>query len=1132
MTQYSIDPDPGNRRLSAVGIRVAERLLLNIGVSLVWATLPGNGILSAQTSGAEFFEKNVRPLFVQRCFACHSTSPMGGLRLDSRESILKGGGRGPAVVEGKPNQSLLIRALLQTDDSLKMPPGKKLSEAEIATLAQWIAMGAPWAANQSPTATPAAQKFWAFIPPKDPATPKVKNTGWVRSPIDAFVLAGLEAKDLKPAPPASKRELIRRATFDLTGLPPTPEEVQAFLNDQKDDAFARLVDRLLASPRYGERWGRHWLDVARYADSNGLDENLVYRNAFRYRDYVIQAFNKDKPYDQFVREQLAGDLLTEGQDLATTYERWTATGFLSLGAKMLAEDDPVKMEMDIVDEQLDTASRAFMGMTVGCARCHDHKFDPIPQADYYSLGGIFKSSKTMENFKVVATWHEYVLAPPEDRERLKVHLEKIKAKNKEAAAVTQTENRKLAEEARQKVGAYLLAASDVLRYEQIALKPVLSAGRSATPDAIVREASSFERGNAPKKLEKGKTNVVEGQKGPWFAEYDVTVPAAGEYELDMLEEETGGGTADIQVNGVLLKKGAAPVENRAASPDAGGWSVTGIFPLTAGLNTLRLEHKSRFPYFEKLLLAPNPLPKGSPTPLSNIQISRQYGINPGYLDHWVEELRRSKGAPHSVLFAWYAFQAQRSLDEKSLSGWTSPAAKLFEGFHPKSTEELAARYQELSREASRQWQALEASRPSADQSKLDDDMEDLTPKTAPQQVLSDAGLDAVRELLYEKAGPFRAPDDSKQYFQAAAQEQLASIEKSRKELEESKPDFPRAMGVTEGPKPSDVPIHLRGSHWTLGPTAPRGFLSAITVEKPPAIPEGQSGRLQFAQWLTQPDHPLTSRVMANRIWRWHFGRGIVPSVDNFGRLGERPTNQPLLDWLAVRFTEQQWSIKEMHRLIMLSNTYQMSTTYDAHAAEADPENTLLWRANRQRLEAEPMRDAIMAVSGDLDLAEGGSLLSYKDRQYVSDTEKRGSMDYDRNRRAVYIPVVRSSMYEVFQAFDMPDPASSTGDRNATVVAPQALFMMNGTVVLRHTHTMAEQLLKRTDLDDSGRIRDAYERALARPPSAKEIDSALSFIAQVDRAMESRKTDPAERRTFAWQSFCKALLSSNEFIYLN
>ena len=1089
--------------------------------------------LSAQITGPDFFEKNIRPLFIAKCYGCHaSATPMGGLRLDSREAILKGGGRGPAIVDGKPNESVLIRAVRQTSDDLKMPPGGKLSDAEVALLAQWVAMGAPWSSEpaKASNASAPAEKFWAFVPPKDPKLPAVKDSAWVKSPIDAFVLAGLEAKNLKPAPAATKRELIRRATFDLIGLPPTPEEVKAFLADDRPDAFARVVDRLLASPRYGERWGRHWLDVARYADSNGLDENLVYRNAWRYRDYVINAFNKDKPYDEFVREQLAGDLMTKGQDLATTFERWTATGFLSLGAKMLAEDDPVKMQMDIVDEQLDTTSRAFMGLTVGCARCHDHKFDPIPQADYYSLAGIFKSSKTMENFKVVATWHEYVLAPEEDRERLTAIIEKIKAKNKEAGALIREEDHKLAEVARRKLGAYLLAASDLLRYEQMTVAPVLSGGKTAPQGAVLREAASFDRGNVPKKFEKGKPNTVEGQKGPWFAEYDVTVPAAGVYELDMLEEETGGGTADVAVNGVVLKNGAAPVENRAASPDAGGWSVTGFFPLKAGHNVVRLEHKSRFPYFEKLLLTPNPLPKDSAVPLSTLQIARQYSINPGYLDHWAEELQRAKGAPHSELFAWFAFQADHRLDAQNLSAWTSPAAKLFEGFHPKTAEELAARYEQLADEADRQWHAYEAAHPP--DKPVDDEAEDLAPKAAPKQILADGGLDALREMLYAKAGPFRAPDDSRQYFPAEARAQLEAIEKGRQELEKSKPDYPRAMGVMEGSKPADIAIHLRGSHWTLGRVVPRGFLHVIAGDNQTPIPAGESGRLEFAEWLTTPNHPLTSRVMANRIWRWHFGRGIVPSVDNFGRLGERPTNQPLLDWLAVRFVEHGWSIKELHRLIMLSNTYRMSARYDEHSAEVDPENKLMWRANRQRLEVEEIRDAIMAVSGDFDLAMGGSMLSYRDRQYVSDTEKRGSVDYDRNRRAVYMPVVRSSLYEVFQAFDLPDTATSTGDRAATVVAPQALFMMNGTVVLKHTHEMADQLLKRQDLDDAGRIRDAYERALSRPPSPGEIDRALSFIAQIDRAMLARKPDDAERRLFAWQSFCKALLSSNEFIYLN
>ena len=933
---------------------------------------------------------------------------MGGLRLDSREALLKGGTRGPAIVPGKPAESLLLRAVRQ-DGTLRMPPSGKLKDAEIAALAQWIEMGAPWGPGKI-TQTEPGKKFWAFVPPREPQAPQVRNAAWVKSPLDAFVLSALEAKGLTPAPPADKRTLIRRATFDLTGLPPTPDAVRAFLDDTRPDAFARVIDRLLASPRYGERWGRHWLDVARYADSNGLDENLVYRHAWRYRDYVIQAFNKDKPYDLFLKEQLAGDLLPAADD-ATSFERWTATGFLSLGAKMLAEDDPVKMEMDIIDEQLDTSARTFMGLTVGCARCHDHKFDPIPQADYYSMAGIFKSSKTMENFNVVAKWHEYVLAPEAERQKLQEHLDKIEARNKEITRISGAENKRLIEEARGRVGAYLLAADDLLRYEKIALQPAGTRGQPS-PAAVKRDAGTFDRGNAPRTLQKEKNNVPTDVKGPYFAEYDATVAAAGEYQLDMLEEETGAGTLDVWINGVLEMRGKSAVTNRKASPEAGGWSVSGVFPLAAGKNTIRLEHKSRFPYFEALLLSP--LPGNVEAPRSLEQAGRKYSVNPSFLAQWVEEMRRSKGAPHSVLYALYAYAGKQRLDGDALSGWTSPAAERFRGFNPKTREELAARYQELFVEADRQWQELEKTRAALPKEK--------TPRNNVKQAegLSDAGLEAFRELSYAKAGPFSAPGDAKQYYPAAVREQLTALETERKALEDATPDLPRAMGVRDGEKIANLQINIRGSHWTLGEEAPRRFLRVVAGDNQPPIPPQQSGRLQFAEWLAKPDHPLTSRVMANRIWRWHFGRGIVPSMDNFGRLGEMPTNQPLLDWLALRFVEQGWSIKRMHRLIMLSSTYQMSSAYNAGAFETDPENTLLWRANRRRLEAEAIRDAVTAVSGEIDLTMGGTILKFKDRQYVSNTEQRGGANYDLPRRSVYMPVVRSSMYEMFQAFDLPD----------------------------------------------------------------------------------------------------------------
>jgi cytochrome c553 len=1095
-------------------------------MKLIWAGLfvICVNVNAANQDGSDFFEKNVRPVLVRQCLACHSspTSPMGGLRLDSREGMLKGGAHGPAVVPGKASESLIVRAVRQFE-TLRMPPSGKLKDADIAALAQWIEMGAPWgAAAESRKPADAGKQYWAFIPPRAAEPPQVHDAARVQSPIDRFVLAQLESKGLKAAPPADKRTLIRRATFDLTGLPPTRDEVRAFLADTQPDAFARVVDRLLASPRYGERWGRHWLDVARYADSNGLDENLVYRHAYRYRDYVIQAFNKDKPYDLFVKEQLAGDLLPKPASEAETFERWTATGFLSLGAKMLAEDDPVKMEMDIVDEQLDTTARTFMGLTVGCARCHDHKFDPIPQADYYSLAGIFKSSKTMEDFKVVARWHEYVLAPEPEREKLKEHQAKIEAKSKEIASLTRTENGKLIKEARSHAGAYLLAAADVLRYEQIPLRAL--ANGSGAGNGVRRTADSFDRGNVPRKLEKEKPNVDPKSTRPYLAEYDITVASAGSYQLDFLEQESGSGTVDVAVNGVLELRGKRPVENREASPDEGGWSVAGVVPLKAGHNTIRLEHRTRFPYFEALLVSA--LPAGASAPLSLQQVSRQYGINPGFLDNWVEEMRRSKGAPNSVLFALEAFTSKGSLAGDALAGWTSPAAERFRGFLPKTREQLAARYQELFNEADREWEKAEKERGPVPEPKSDAD-------AAKQEIkLADPRIDAFRELAYAKAGPFSAPDSARQYYPEEARTQLEQLEKERKELEQATPDLPRAMGVREGNKIANLPIHIRGSHWTLGEEVPRRFPRIIAGENQPPIPPGQSGRLQLAEWLTQPGHPLTSRVMANRIWRWHFGRGIVPSVDNFGRLGEAPTNQPLLDWLALRFEQQGWSIKQMHRTIMLSSTYQMSSAYDAHAAEVDPENTLLWRMNRRRLEAEAIRDAVTSVTGIIDLTAGGPILTYKDREYVSNTSRRGGTDYDVPRRAVYIPVVRSSMYEMFQAFDLPDPSTPNGDRNSTVIAPQALFMMNASLVLKATRAMAGKLLSETGVDDSSRVREAYETVFARPPEASDIDRALTFVAQVDKAMENRETDAEKRRLFAWQSLCKALISSNEFIYVN
>ena len=1076
-------------------------------------------------SGSEFFEKEVRPLLAGNCFECHSSTgnvAMGGLRLDSRRGLIAGGGRGPAVVPGDVEASLLVRAVRHRDETLAMPPAGKLAEDDLAILERWVRIGAPWGA-EAPSQEPGRHSHWSFVAPKNPAVPEVWDTDWVRTPVDVFVLSKLETAGLSPAAPADRRTLIRRVYFDLIGLPPRPEEITAFLDDGAPGAFSRVVDRLLSSPRYGERWGRHWLDVARYSDSNGVDENLVYKNAFRYRDYVIDAFNKDKSYDRFIAEQIAGDLLPPSENLATQFERWTATGFLTLGPKMLAEDDPVKMQMDIVDEQLDTMARAFMGVTVGCARCHDHKFDPIPTADYYALAGIFKSSKTMENFKVVAEWHEYVLAAQPDRDALDAHLRLIEAKNDEIAAITDAQNEILVGDGWTRAGDYLLAANEVLRSREIEIDPILSDGASDAGNGgtIVRNAGEFDRGNVARELAKGSKNAADASKGPFYAEFDVEVAEGGEYQLDFMDLATGNGTADIRINGLLMKGGAPAVNNRVASPDAGGWSVSGVFPLKSGKNEIRLEHESRFPYFKAIAIAPSRLPESVGAPKAEVRVSREYGLNPGFLEQWVERLNRDKGATASILYAWHAFRDGSALDE-----WESPAAKALGDRTYGSKEELAGRYQELFDLAVDRWRSLHPEAVSIDYTN------ERYKEESEEPALPDPGLEEFRTFLYEKYGPFRPPKLARIYYPEDVRRNLKKLDGEHKELEARKPEFPRAMGVREGSEIGDIPVHLRGSHWTLGDSVPRGFLSAISHEPRPKIPEGASGRLQLAEWLVKPDHPLTARVMVNRLWRWHFGRGIVPSPDNFGRLGQEPSNQPLLDWLALEFVHSDWSIKRMHRLILLSSTYQMSTSFDAKAADADPENRLLWRASRRRLEAEPMRDAIVYLSGGLDLSMGGSILDVRDRARVASTRSRGKLDYNRNRRAVYLPVVRSSLYDVFGAFEFADPSVPNGDRGEAVVAPQALFMMNGSLMLRHTRRMADRLLEREDLDDAGRVRDTYEHVLARPPHPGEIDRALTFIARVEKSLGDRAPTPRERRARAWQSFCKAMIGSSEFLYVN
>jgi len=906
----------------------------------------GQALLAAEPSIAdvEFFEKQVRPLLVKQCYECHSAGEAGGgLTLDSRDGVLKGGDSGPAIVAGKPDESRLIEAVRYKNPDLQMPPKNRLSANEVAILEKWIALGAPDPRTDTIAVAPPplsgmsieeGRKFWSFQPLVQPAVLKVRRSDWVRTPIDAFVLSKLEAADIEPAPIADKRTLIRRATFDLTGLPPTPNEIAAFLADDLPDAFDRVIERLLNSPDYGVRWGRHWLDVARYADSNGLDENLAFGNAWRYRDYVIEAFQQDKPFDRFLIEQIAGDLLPEA-DNATK----TATAFLVLGAKVLAEPDRVKLEMDTIDEQLDTIGKTFLGMTIGCARCHDHKFDPVKQADYYALAAIFKSTQTFAstNTGAIKHWHEYELATTAEREALKKVDAEIAEKKKAASGYKSSAVAKLRSDARAKAADYLVAAS----------------------------------------------------------QFEPSMPLT-------------------QVEAI-----AAPL-----------------------------------------------------------------GLHSHMLHHCRLHLEYHRDAP--LFLRWHELAKARD------------------------TAGIERYYRSLFAEAESAWTEAKKANPKATS-------------------LEDARLEAARAALYDSSGFLAVPSQPEFAFDAATLAEYNRLADIARIVESQAADLPSTMGVTDGKVQTELAIHIRGSHANLGKPVPRGFPEVMSdAHFKPGFSAEKSGRLELAHWLANAKHPLTARVYVNRLWRWHFGAGLVTSTENFGKLGDRPSHPELLDWLAGYLTEVGWSTKAMHRMMMRSSVYQTASLHPRPAAiaTADPENRLLAKSRIVRLDAEAIRDSVLHVSGRLDRTIGGKTVPLRNRQFVFDHTSKDHTTYDSLRRAVYLPIVRNNLYTLFEQFDFPDPTMPTGNRNATVVAPQALLMMNSELVMDSAEIWADRLLQIKG-NDADRVRAAYEAALGRLPSDVEIHRAQQFVTAKPESLA--EVGEVQRR--AWRLFCQSLLASNEFIYL-
>jgi len=798
-----------------------KRFLPLLTVILLSANAGRTSAADLTPSQTEFFESKIRPLLVDNCYKCHSSGAekiKGGLLLDSREGLLRGGDSGKAIVPGDPEASLLIKAVRYTDPDLQMPKNKKLPDDQIAALEQWVKMGAPdprVASASAKTWSDNRTNHWAWQPVKPVPVPTVDDNGWGQTPVDKFIFAKLADKGLTPNPPADKRTLIRRATFDLIGLPPTPEEVQAFVDDTSPDAFAKVVDRLLASPHYGERWGRHWLDVARYSDTKGQPRRFTEDNinpfAWTYRDYVIRSFNEDKPYNRFVMEQIAADRLSTSRSNPTNL---AALGFLTVG------DHFMGMQNDIINDRIDVVSKGFMALTVTCARCHDHKFDPIPQKDYYSLHGIFASC--------------------------------VEPK----------------------------------------LEPVVS------PIYVT----------------------------PAFETY----------------------------------------------------------------------HRQR----DKLAFQQ-----------SNLESSLPKLRKSGKQEDFKEARRTLQRIVHDIA------------------------------------------------------------------------MLDLTNTAAPMH----------------------------------------------------------AMVLEDAARGHDSPLFLRGDPGNKGDTVPRRFLQMLSAPNRPVYTNG-SGRLELAMAITSRNNPLTPRVMINRIWEHHFGEGFVPTPDDFGMMSEPPSHPELLDYLAMEFMNNGWSIKKIHRLIMLSSVYQESSTGNPRFAEIDPGNRLLWRANTRRLEFEPLRDSLLAIGGTLNT-----------NLYGRPIQNRA---LDSNRRTIYNLVDRANIAEVLVNFDFANPDMVTGARYQTTVPQQALYLMNNPLVIN----LAKRLVAMKDFldqtDDKSKLQFLYDRIYQRLPDPVETQLGLEFVNSTQLLDDPANTvapapapQPLNKRgkpikhqennnpkkpapLTAWQEYAQALLQANEASFVN
>ena len=948
-------------------------MMLAVVICGLGFVVPYSIVLGADADENEFFERKVRPLLVQHCFSCHARGQKkGGLSLANREGLLAGGENGAVVSLEKPAESSLIAAVEQRGD-VQMPPNGKLSKEEVAVLRKWIEIGAPWPEAASSTSgglriagaiTDEDRKFWSFQPVRAVEPPTVKDAAWPKRQLDHFVLAQLEASGLKPVGEADRRTLIRRATFDLIGLPPPIEEVEAFVADDNPQAYERLIDHLLQSPQYGERWARHWLDVARYGEDQAHTfAARMYPNGFRYRDWVAAALNHDLPYDQFIVEQIAGDLLPNSRD-DERLNRLPALGYIALGPVYYADAGCAgKAAADEIDDRIDTLTRGFLGLTVSCARCHDHKFDPISAKDYYALAGVFASSQYRE-------------AP--------------------------------------------LAADEIVR------------------------------------------------------QYDERAKALKDFEKKLADTQTDE-----------ARKFGESLAPQVAKYVVGVWTLQN-----------RRKGDAKF---------------------ATAKIAEEFSLNEFVLDRWVQFLsldnvrQRASLASLKPVFDEQAGKGDLSNDETARAALEAAAAMLQEQF----VGALRTRDEQEADYARKLAEAAEAEKSKLAKPKLEQSLADL-----------------IKDLATDNKAPLLIPKDRfDKLLPESSKTLLAAMQKELEPLKQGLgTKYPVAHSLTES-KPTDVKVHLRGNHKDLGDEVPRRFLAILSPNEAAPFREG-SGRLELAKAIADPANPLTARVLVNRVWQHHFGRGLVGTPSNFGLLGERPTHPELLDHLATKFVASGWSIKQLHREIMLSATYRLraengemrdeskadSAQSDSQlstlSSQLDPDNRLLWRQNRRRVDIETWRDSVLAVCGNLDRTQGGPSSNLNDG--------------NNRRRTLYAAISRHDLNSTLRLFDFPDPNLSSEKRVVTTVPMQQLFVLNSDFIVRQAKALSTQLNSGKLTEDGSRIELAYRLLFQRSPSENEKTLGMRFL----QATPPDGVAAGSIKLTAWEQYAQALLGTNEFMFVD